>query len=112
MLEVPEEQMTVPLVAERALQALAATIPSMQTPEVLGQCRTILTDGLSSLGLPHTSLVSEIFLPFLFHSYILQVFLLTFPLEFYIKPYTFLRVCLHVTFSARVLEGMRGPVFV
>lgn len=59
MLEVPEEQMTIPRAADKALQALAAVLPSMQTPEVLAQCRTSLIDGLRSLGLPHTSLVSS-----------------------------------------------------
>lgn len=66
MLELPKEQMSVPLAAERALQELAATVPNMQIPEVLNQCRTTLVDGLCSLELPQTSLVSDAFLLSLF----------------------------------------------
>lgn len=62
--------MTILRAADKSLRALAVTLPSMQTPEVFAQCRASLTEGLRSLGLPHTSLVSIATFHFLFFFYL------------------------------------------
>lgn len=74
-MEVPEEQMTIPRAADKALRALAVTLPCIQNPEVFDQCRASLAEGLRSLGLPHTSLVGGAAFNFVFSSVFLIMYL-------------------------------------
>lgn len=58
MLEIPEEEMVLGQAVDGALRGIVGALQSLQSVALLAQCRSALTDGLRSLGLPSTSLVS------------------------------------------------------
>ncbi|XP_045137890.1 uncharacterized protein LOC123520073 [Portunus trituberculatus] len=56
VVEMSEEEMVIGQAADGALRGMAGTLQSLQSGTLLAQCRSALTDGLRSLGLPSTSL--------------------------------------------------------
>lgn len=122
VLEVSEEEMTISRAVDGALKTLAGALPSLQSVELQAQCRSSLTDGLRSLGLPYTSLVSAAIPPFFLSDYNIYVLRLSVVLRhrlllplFYDRFFfSCVRLCVGVKDSVvqcacRLMEGRLTP---